>query len=66
VPAELFEEGLVELHEGDLGGTGEGREEGSDEREHAASGEGEREGDWAVLTPRGRLLANEVTVRLRL
>jgi oxygen-independent coproporphyrinogen-3 oxidase len=38
VPAELFDEGLIELHEGDR----------------------------AVLTPRGRLLANEVTVRLSL
>jgi hypothetical protein len=58
VPDELFEEGLVELHEGDLVGT--------QERGLAASGAGEREGNWAVLTPRGRLLANEVTVRLRL
>jgi len=54
VPDELFDEGLVELHEDDRGGT--------DARESTGSGAGDR----AVLTPRGRLLANEVTVRLRL
>jgi oxygen-independent coproporphyrinogen-3 oxidase len=58
VPDELFEEGLVERHEGGPGGT--------EESEHTARGAGERDGDWAVLTPRGRLLANEVTVRLRI
>jgi hypothetical protein len=61
VPDELFDAGLVELHEGD--GTGmEGIQGGADESEHATGGAG----NWAVLTPRGRLLANEVTVRLRL
>ena len=58
VPDELFEEGLAELHEGDLGGT--------EERGLGESGAGARAGNRAVLTPRGRLLANEVTVRLRL
>jgi oxygen-independent coproporphyrinogen-3 oxidase len=62
VPDELFDEGLVELHRGEDGGTAEG----PGEMEHATSRAGERAGGRAVLTPRGRLLANEVTVRLRL
>jgi coproporphyrinogen III oxidase-like Fe-S oxidoreductase len=66
VPDELFDEGLVELHEGDPGGTEEGREDAIEERAHATSGAGAQTGKWAVLTPRGRLLANEVTIRLRL
>jgi putative oxygen-independent coproporphyrinogen III oxidase len=66
VPDELFDEGLVELHVGDRDGIEEGTAEGTGEMEHATSGAGERAGRRAVLTPRGRLLANEVTVRLRL
>jgi hypothetical protein len=62
VPDELFDEGLVELHGGEEGGTAEG----TGKMEHATSGAGGRPGARAVLTPRGRLLANEVTVRLRL
>ncbi len=66
VPDELFDEGLVELHAGDRDGIEGGTAEGTGEMEHATSGAGERAGRRAVLTPRGRLLANEVTVRLRL
>lgn len=49
VPAELFDAGLVELQESD----------------QAGGGAGDMAGRRAVLTPRGRLLANEVAVRLR-
>jgi len=66
VPDELFEDGLVELIGCDLGGTEECTADGTEERGHAASGADRGEDDRAVLTPRGRLLANEVTVRLRL
>jgi coproporphyrinogen III oxidase-like Fe-S oxidoreductase len=62
VPDELFDEGLVELHAGDRDVT----EEGTEEREHANGRAGEQADNRAVLTPRGRLLANEVTVRLTL
>jgi len=62
VPDELFDEGLVELHAGDRDVT----EEGTEEREHANGWAGEQADNRAVLTPRGRLLANEVTVRLTL
>jgi putative oxygen-independent coproporphyrinogen III oxidase len=62
VPDELIDDGLVEVHAGENGGA----EKGSGEMEYATGGAGELGGDRAVLTPRGRLLANEVTVRLRL
>ena len=66
VPDELFDEGLVELHADDRDGIEGGAAERTGELEHATVGAGERAGRRAVLTPRGRLLANEVTVRLRL
>jgi hypothetical protein len=62
VPEELFDEGLVERQDGDRDGT----QGGTDERVPTANGPGDRAAERAVLTPRGRLLANEVTVRLRL
>jgi putative oxygen-independent coproporphyrinogen III oxidase len=63
VPDELFEEGLVELDEGDRVGT---RDRGDTLRGAGARGHnGTPVGDRAVLTPRGRLVANEVTVRLK-
>jgi len=62
VPDELFDEGLVELHAGARDAT----EEGTEASEHATGRTGEQADKRAVLTPRGRLLANEVTVRLTL
>lgn len=62
VPSELFDEGLAELREGSWVGSGAGNAQ----RERATSVAEEWAGERAVLTPRGRLLANEVTVRLRL
>ena len=62
VPEELFDEGLAERQDGDRDGT----QECADERVPTGNGAGDRAPERAVLTPRGRLLANEVTVRLRL
>jgi oxygen-independent coproporphyrinogen-3 oxidase len=59
VPAELFDEGLVARRQGSAT-TGQTTTEAATEAGGGRAGEGER----AVLTLRGRLLANEVALRL--